>query len=75
MSGKKYALNELFDIQVLIERKNSKCTFYIDGESKLKQVLPSEDVIIDEEIGIVRSKKQRKNGYDTRLLGMGINMD
>ena len=47
----------------------------MDRENKLKQVLPSEDVFIDEDIGIVRSKKQRKHDYDTRLLVVGVNMD
>ena len=75
MSGKKCALNELFDIQGLIERKNSRGKFYIGRENKLKQVLPSEDVFIDEEIGIVRSKKKQTNDYDTSLLDRGIDMD
>ena len=47
----------------------------MDRENKLKQVLPSEDVFIDEEIGMVKSKKKRKNDYDTSLLDKGINMD
>ena len=46
MSGGKYALKELFDIQGLIERKNSMGKFFIDRENKLKQVLPSEDVFM-----------------------------
>ena len=41
MGGEKYALKELFDIQGLIERKNSRGKFFMDRENKLKQALPS----------------------------------
>ena len=75
MSGGKYALKGLFDIQGLIERKNSRGKFFIDRENKLKQVLPSEDLFIDEELDIVRSKTNRNNDYDTTMLDDGINME
>ena len=44
----KYALKELFDIQELIERKSSRGKFYIDREDRMKQVLQSDDLFIDE---------------------------
>ena len=75
MSGGKYAVEELFDIPGLIERKNSRGKFFIDRENKLKPVLPSEDLFIDEELGIARSKKNQNNNYDTSLLDVGINME
>ena len=72
VSGGEYAVKELFDIQGLMERKNLRGKFFIDRENKLKQVLPSEDVFIDEDLGIVR-KKNRNNDYDTiRLKGWVI---
>ena len=47
----------------------------MDRENKLKQVLPPEDLLIDEELGVVRSKKNRNKYYGTALLDVGINMD
>ena len=56
MSGEKYALRELFDIQGLIERRRTRGgKFFMDRETKLKKLLPSEDLFIDEELGIVSS--------------------
>ena len=75
MSGGKYAVKELFDIQGLIERKKSRGKFFMDRANNLRQVLPSEDMFIDAELGITRSKKSRDNLYDTTLLDDGINME
>ena len=74
MSGGKYALKESFDIQGLIERKNSRGKFFMDRENKLKQVLLSENLFIDEELGIVRTKKNRNEDIDTSLVDVGISM-
>ena len=71
----KYALNEIFEIQGLIERKSLKGTFYIDRENKLKHLLQSDDLFIYDELSIVRGSKNRRNDYDISLLDIGINID
>ena len=41
-------------------------------ENKLKQISPSKDLFIDEELGIVRTKKNLNHDYDTSLLDISV---